>query len=81
MSKPQDYEETCVTVRNVPYQCEDSNSMGRSLTGGVLGKGRIVWVQNLLKMKRRALPSYSVSAYVEDIGIVSVDPRCLILAS
>ena len=81
MSKPQDYEETCVTVRNVPYQCEDSNSMGRSLTGDVLGKGRVVWVKNLRKMKRQSLPTYSVSAYVEEIGIVSVDPRCLMLSS
>jgi hypothetical protein len=81
MSKPQDYEETYVTVRNVPYQCEDSNFMGRSLTGGVLGKGRVVWAKNLLKMKKQSLPTYFVSAYVEEIGIVLVDPRCLMLAT
>jgi hypothetical protein len=81
MSRPEDYEESCVTVRNVPYQFEDSDSMGRSLIGGVLGKGRVVWVKNLLKTKRQSLATSSVSAYVEEIGIVSVDPRCLILGT
>ena len=77
MTKPKDYEETCMIVRNIPYQCEDHRYKGRSMTGGVLGKGRIVWVQSLLETKERPI---SITAYVEDIGIVSIDPHYLVRA-
>lgn len=78
MMKPQDYEETCMIVRNIPYQCEDHRYKGRWMTGGVLGKGRIVWVRSLMETKKRDI---SISAYVEDIGIVSIDPHYLIPAN
>ena len=78
MTKPHDYEETCIIIRNIPYQCEDERYKGRSMTGGVLGKGRKVWVQSLVGTRKR---SVSISAYVEDIGIVSVDPHYLVRAS
>ena len=81
LSKPEAYQETCVIVRNIPYQCEDELFQGMSVTGGVLGKGRIVWVQSFLETKKRSASAYSVSAYAEGIGIVSVDPRYLVRAN
>ena len=80
MSKPEDYKETCMIVRNIPYQCEDELFKGMS-AGGVLGKGRTVWVQSFLETKKRSASAHSVSAYAEGIGIVSVDPRYLVRPS
>ncbi len=77
MNKPRGYEEICVTVRNIPYQCEEEQHRGRSMTGGVLGKGRTVWVQSFRETKNSSFSAY-VSAYVEGIGMVSVDPHYLI---
>jgi hypothetical protein len=74
LNKPEDYKETCVISRNIPYQFEDELFKGKSMAGGVLGKGRIVWVQSFLETKKRS----AVSAYAEGIGIVSVDPRYLV---
>lgn len=80
MNKPRDYEEICVTVRNIPYQCEDEQHRERSITGGVLGKGRTVWVQSSLETKKSSFSAYG-SAYVEGIGMVLVDPHYLIRSS
>lgn len=74
MKKPTGYEETCMTVRNIPYQLADERYKGMSMTGGVLGKGRTVWVQSLDKTRKGPI---RITAYVEDIGIVSVDPHYL----
>ena len=80
MSKPQNYGENCVIVRNIPYQFEDSLSEG-TMPGGVLGKGREVWVRDYMTAKKRPACVKAVSAYVEGIGLVKVDPRCLVRAS
>jgi hypothetical protein len=77
MNKPQNYEENCVIVRNIPYQFEDELSEG-TMPGGVLGKGREVWVRDFTAMRKRPISVNSVSAYVEGIGMVTVDPRCLV---
>lgn len=74
MKKPSGYEETCMTVRNIPYQLADERYKGMSMTGGVLGKGQTVWVQSLAKTRKRPI---LITAYVENIGIVSVDPHYL----
>jgi hypothetical protein len=80
MSKPQNYDENCVIVRNIPYQLEDELYEG-PMPGGVLGKGREVWVRDFTATKKRPVSVNSVSAYVEGIGMVTVDPRCLVRAS
>ena len=41
-------------------------------TGGVLGKGKVVWVENSFERKNKAVP-----AYLEDVGVVSVEDRYL----
>lgn len=81
LCKPRDYEVICMVARNLPYQCEDEHFKGRPMIGGVLGKGRIVWVQRSLEAKRRFVGASPVSVYAEGIGIVSVDPRCLVRAN
>jgi hypothetical protein len=81
LCKPSDYEVICMVARNLPYQFEEEHFKGRPMTGGVLGKGRIVWVQRSLEVKSRFASALSVSAYAEGIGIVSVDARCLVRAS
>jgi hypothetical protein len=78
LNKPEDYKETCVISRNIPYQFEDELFKGKSMAGGVLGKGRIVWVQSSLETKKPSASAHPVSAYAEGIGIVSVDPRYLV---
>jgi hypothetical protein len=62
-------------VRNIPYQFEDELCEG-TMPGGVLGKGREVWVRDFTATRKRP-----VSAYVDGIGMVTVDPRCLVRAS
>lgn len=79
MMKPETYGETCVIVRNLPYECEDDRR-GPSTAGGVLGKGSVVWVERRDGNRNGSVSSSrtgSVTAYVEGIGVVSVDPRYL----
>jgi hypothetical protein len=79
MSRPQNYGENCVIVRNIPYQFEDELCEG-TMPGGVLGKGREVWVRDFTATRKRPVSANSVSAYVDGIGMVTVDPRCLVRA-
>jgi hypothetical protein len=72
INKPRDYDEARVIVQNITYQFEDDQSDSPSMTGGVLGKGQVVWIK-----KCRAFAS-SISAYVRGVGVVMVDSRFLI---
>lgn len=72
MNRPHDYDEVRVTVRNLTYQCEDEHFNGMHTTGGVLSKGQVVWIR-----KSRGL-AHIVSAYVEGVGLVTIDPRFLV---
>jgi hypothetical protein len=64
-----------VTVRNITYLCEDEHFDGMPMSGGVLGKGQLVWIRNC--------PSFGnvISAYVAEIGLVRIDSRFLVRAS
>lgn len=72
MNRPHEYDELRVTVRNIKYHCEDDQSNAMHTLGGVLCKGQIVWI------RKRPTFAYSVSAYVEGIGLVTIDPRFLV---
>lgn len=72
MNRPHDYDELRVTVRNVNYQCEDDQFDAMHTTGGVLPRGQVLWI------RKRPTFAYSVSAYVEGIGLVTIDPRFLV---
>ena len=76
-AKPQDYAETCSIVGNLPYQCEDG-LMGAPMAGGVLAKGGRVWVQRFHHGKKSCGSTRCVFAYVDGIGMVSVDSRWLV---
>lgn len=71
MSKPRLYEQLRVVVRDLPCQRQEQCFSGLQMPGGLLGIGRVVWIQKLLEP-----PTRFVSAYVEGIGIVSVDRQC-----
>jgi hypothetical protein len=53
------------------YQCEDEHFNGMH-TGGVLGKGQVVWI------RKSPAFAYAISAYVEGVGLVTIDPRFLV---
>ena len=60
--------------QNMPYEMIELLPSGANLSGGVLGKGKRVWVQ---RGSQGATYRHAVSAYVEDIGIISINPHCL----
>ena len=72
MNRPHDYDELRVTVRNMTYQCEDEHFKGMHTTGGVLSKGQVGWI------KKSPVFAYGISAYVEGVGLVTIDPRFLV---
>ena len=79
MTKPENYGETCVLVRNTPYECKDELVQGELNSGGVLEQGQVVWVeprprQTRFPFRRGSTP---IPGYVEHIGVVSLDPRFL----
>ncbi len=60
--------------RNMPYEMVEVSPFGSYLSGGVLGKGKKVWMQ---RKPQGTTDCHAVSVYVEDIGIISLDPHCL----
>jgi hypothetical protein len=66
-----------VTLRNISYLCEDASIEGGSLSGGVLGTGQTVWTREVYEPYNRPR---STTAFVQGIGIVSLDPRWLVRA-
>jgi hypothetical protein len=74
MNRPHDYDEVRVTVRNMTYQYEDEHFNGMHKTGEVLSKGQVVWIR-----KSPGL-AHAISAYVEGVGLVTIDPRFLVRA-
>jgi hypothetical protein len=75
LMKPREYREIYTVMGNTPYQVEEDSLKGLSSDGGVLRKGRIVWVEKRLGKQS---PQTLISAYAEEIGLISLDPRFLI---
>lgn len=72
---PGDYQRALVIVRDAPYQREDEH-LSRTRPGpGVLGKGQTVWAKKSAKPRK-----FSISVYVDGIGVVLLDPYCLVPA-
>ena len=76
MSKPHDFENTRIAVRNIPYLFQTSDCKGDPAHGGVLGKGHVLWIRS--SMGPDNLP---VSVYAEGIGLVELDSHCLFLSN
>ena len=75
MDRPLVYQDSYVVTRNFPYEVIELLPSGEYLGGGVLGKGQRVWIQHEPQATtyRRA-----VSVHAEDIGIISLNPCCLL---
>jgi len=69
------FQNAYVTLRNIPYLCEDASPLEGTLSGGVLATGQMVWTREVYEFENRP---QSTIAFVEDIGIVSLDPRWLV---
>ena len=73
MTKPHEFREVYIAIQNIPYYRESQDLA----SGGVLAKGQLVWVQTMFDAEERPI---SISAFVDDIGIISLDPRWLAVA-
>ena len=74
MTKPNEFREVYLAIQNIPYLRESHQDLA---SGGVLARGQLVWVQTTNDAEER---SNSISAFVDDIGIISLDPRWLAVA-
>jgi hypothetical protein len=69
--KPEEFQEAYVAIRHLPYLRESSHNIAG---GGVLAQGQQVWIRS---MDESEPEQNSIYAFVEDIGIVALDPRWL----
>lgn len=77
MLKPDAFQQPFVALRNIPYLYGDPSNRDH-LQGGVLRQGQTVWT------KLTAVPERHVraaAAFVEGVGVVSLDPHWLIPAA
>jgi hypothetical protein len=74
MAKPNEFRKAYIAIQNIPYLRESPQGLA---SGGVLAKGQLVWVQTMFDAEERL---NSISAFVDDIGIISLDPRLLAVA-
>lgn len=68
--RPDEFCERCVTARNTPYQIEDRDDVRKAPQGGVLPTGTAVWTR-----QRPQDADLRIVAYVEGIGVISVEAR------
>lgn len=74
MLRPELFQRSYVVFRNCPYFTSDSPELFDAM-GGVLSRGQVVWLEGLEGKHPR-----SVTAFVDEIGLVSLDPRVLVPA-
>lgn len=75
MNKPHAFQQPYVAAQNIPYLCAASFSQASSCSGGVLSRGQVVWLSNSNNLSVR---SHDAPAFVDGIGLVSLDPRWLV---
>ena len=74
MLRPETFQRSYVVFRNIPYLVTDSVQKF-SASVGVLSRGQVVWLPGLDDRTPK-----SVTAFVEEIGLISLDPRALVPA-
>jgi hypothetical protein len=74
MIKPECFRVGYITSCNMPYGVDETSRPEMLSSGGVLPKGQPVWRKESLAGK--AMTTF-VSAYVEHLGVVSLDARFL----
>lgn len=72
--KPPEYCEECTLIREIHYEVEKGQVQGTHSCSGPLNIGRVVYLQHPLEECKHEA---SITAYIEGIGIVSLDPGCL----
>ena len=75
MVKPSAFQNSFVALSNTPYLCSDDLGKEKTASGGVLSRGQIVWLRDIFNPFSRPR---STTAFVEGIGLISVDPRWLV---
>jgi hypothetical protein len=76
MLKPEAFHEPFVALRNVPYLCGSPEDRDHA-QGGVLCQGQTVWTKYSTVPPRNVR---SEAAFVEGIGVVSLNPHWLVPA-
>ena len=76
MVKPEIFQKPYVALGHIPYVCGESSS-GTSGAGGVLSRGQTVWTAESYEPRRA---ENLTSVFVEDIGVISLDPHWLVRA-
>jgi hypothetical protein len=76
MNKPHQFQSPCLSTQNIPYMFA-AEPAPATRDGGVLGKGRLVWTCEVYGVKERP---HSVTAFVDDLGLISLDPHSLVRA-
>lgn len=77
MNKPQQFQTACLAIRNTPYVFAVESFEATAHSGGVLGQGQLVWTARVYDSTEDLL---SIAAFVDDIGVISLDPRSLMKA-
>ena len=78
MLRPASFMQPYVAFSNIPYLCGEQSVREFSPgSGGVLGRGQTVWTQEAYNS--RTVPVVAI-AFVDEIGIISLDPRGLVPA-
>lgn len=71
---PAKYNHSCIIMKDLPYDVTERPPDARLAPTGVLHTGRIVWLDHDLQ---NLLGKTEVRAYVDGIGLITVDPRSL----
>jgi hypothetical protein len=77
MNKPQEFQAACLASQNMPYLFAAEYPPAPVRDGGVLGKGQLVWTCKVDGAKERPR---EVAAFVEGVGLISLDPPSLMRA-
>ena len=72
--RPEDYRETYVITRDVPYTVAQGQAEGTHPSSGTLHVGRVIWIQRKLVDSKNET---TVSAFADGVGIIDIDPKCL----
>jgi len=72
VTRPAEFQEAYIATQNIPYLRASPHYLARS--GGVLAKGQLIWVHTMSDIRQRP---HSIFAFVDDIGLVSLDPGWL----
>ncbi len=73
ITKPHDYRHSWTIDHDVPYEIS-GNQKGTHAGKGTLHAGRVVWTREALPIE---ITGASVSAYVDGVGVISLDPHSL----